>query len=146
MDFVGANTVEPTGVDLAKGVVSYFGATGAGKSRTGLARYSSIAYGIPVGTYDTSRDLVIDPTVVKVYAGFIGGSQLDCGYAIAIDAAGNAYVTGWTLSVEGTFPIMAGPDLTFAGPATDAMPSWPRCGPDGYSGNSDAFVVKIAGP
>ena len=43
---------------------------------------------------------------------------------IAVDAAGNAYVTGRTDSTEATFPVTAGPDLTYNG--GDATPSWPR--------------------
>src|SRR6185295_14542604 len=38
---------------------------------------------------------------------------------IAVDGAGNAYVTGSTDS-NGTFPVTVGPDLTFNG-ATDAF-------------------------
>ena len=70
-------------------------------------------YGFRLGAYDLSRPLVIDPAVL-VYAGYIGGGRSsDWGFAIAIDIAGNAYVTGQTLSTEASFPVSVGPDLTF---------------------------------
>ncbi len=50
-------------------------------------------YGFRLGAYDPARPLVIDPTVL-VYAGFLGGSGTDVGIGIAVDGAGNAYVTG----------------------------------------------------
>ncbi|MCX7108532.1 MAG: SBBP repeat-containing protein, partial [Proteobacteria bacterium] len=59
-----------------------------------------------------------------VYAGYIGGSREDVGNDIAVDAAGNAYVTGNTNSDEGSFPVKGGPDLTF-------------------NGNLEAFIVKV---
>jgi hypothetical protein len=55
-----------------------------------------------LGQYDRRRTLVIDPALS--YSTFLGGS--DTGYAIAADAAGNAYVTGTTNSP--TFPITSG--------------------------------------
>ena len=44
-----------------------------------------------------------------VYLGYIGGAGDDVGHGIAVDAAGNAYVTGITDSDESTFPVKVGP-------------------------------------
>jgi hypothetical protein len=82
-------------------------------------------YGFRLGEYDPTRPLVLDPAVI-LYAGFIGGSQRDNGYSIAVDADGYAYVTGETRSVV-DFPAVVGPDLTHNG------------GP--YNG--DAFIAKV---
>ncbi len=79
--------------------------------------------GFRVGTYDKSKELVVDP-VVLVYAGYIGGADFDRGLGIAVDSAGNAYVTGSASSTEASFPVTVGPDLTF-------------------NGNGDTFVAKV---
>jgi hypothetical protein len=50
--------------------------------------------GFQIGRYDVERPLVIDP--VFAYSTRLGGSNNSAGYAIAVDAAGNAYVTGET--------------------------------------------------
>lgn len=52
--------------------------------------------GFKVGKYDRAHDLVIDPVVS--YTRVYGGNALDQSNAIAIDAGGNAYVTGFTTS------------------------------------------------
>ena len=85
---------------------------------------SGSSYGFDVGSYDRERTLVIDPAVL-VYAGFIGGSGSESGNAVAVDAAGAAYVTGETDSGEASFPEVGGPILT-------------------HSGDADAFVAKVA--
>ena len=75
--------------------------------------------GFEVGTYDRSRPLVIDP--VLSYSTYLGGSRSDFGTGIAVDSSGNAYVTGYTFSLD--FPT-ENPSQVFAGSA-------------------DAFVTKL---
>ena len=66
----------------------------------------------------------VNPAGALVYVGYIGGAGGDGGTGIAVDAVGNAYVTGTTGSDEATFPVLGGPDLTF-------------------NGGRDAFVAKV---
>jgi len=54
--------------------------------------------GIALGNYDESRELVIDPKLD--YSSYLGGSGDDEGHGIAVDSKGNAYVTGFTDSVD----------------------------------------------
>jgi uncharacterized repeat protein (TIGR01451 family) len=54
-----------------------------------------------VGNYDRKRALVIDP--VLAYSTYLGGTQNDVAWAIAVDSSGNAYVTGETYSLD--FPV-----------------------------------------
>ncbi len=54
--------------------------------------------GFHVGAYDVARPLVIDP--VLSYSTYLGGTGEDAGYAIAVDAAGSAYITGQTGSTD----------------------------------------------
>jgi hypothetical protein len=82
------------------------------------------AYGFRVGSYDKTKTLVLDPTIL-VYCGFIGGAGDDRGMSVAVDSAGCAYVVGSTMSDETSFPVATGPDLVFNG------------------GNMDAFVAKV---
>jgi len=80
-------------------------------------------YGFDIGIYDRTKPLILDPAVL-VYCGYIGGTGSDLGFAIAVDASSNAYVTGGTNSTEASFPVVVGPDLT-------------------YNGNGDVFVAKV---
>jgi hypothetical protein len=73
-----------------------------------------------VGAYDASQALVIDPTLV--YSSYLGGSAVDVGEAVAVDASGNVYLTGYTASTD--FPTVS---------AFQAS----------NHGGPDAFVVKL---
>jgi hypothetical protein len=57
-----------------------------------------------VPNYDKTRPLVIDP--VLAYSTYLGGSSFEGGSAIAVDASGDAYVTGSTGSSD--FPTTSG--------------------------------------
>lgn len=59
------------------------------------------AVGFQLGSYDPNLPLVIDP--VLTFSSFSGGTGLDEAYGIAVDAAGNTYVTGTTASIN--FPL-----------------------------------------
>jgi hypothetical protein len=54
--------------------------------------------GFAVGPYDRSAALVIDPTIG--WSTYLGGSANDVATAIAVDRAGNSYVTGTTTSAD----------------------------------------------
>ncbi|MGA8033136.1 MAG: SBBP repeat-containing protein [Casimicrobiaceae bacterium] len=77
---------------------------------------------IRVGAYDRSRQLVIDPVVS--YSTYLGGSLYERGTAIAVDADGNAYVTGFTTSSD--FPVVSAYDRSL-----------------GKRGATDVFVAKL---
>jgi len=79
-----------------------------------------------VGPYNHQLPLVIDP--VLVYSTYFGGNSTDLGLAIKVDAAGDIFVAGQTLSTQ--FP--------FAVPRTGVQPNF-----GGGIANGDAFVAKL---
>jgi uncharacterized repeat protein (TIGR01451 family) len=76
--------------------------------------------GFEVSGYRADKMLVIDP--VLAYSSFLGGSGLDIGHAIAVDAGNNVYLTGETASTN--FPTQ--------------NPEQPA-----NAGGSDVFVTKL---
>jgi hypothetical protein len=71
---------------------------------------------IDLGTYDTSRALVVDPVIF--YSTYLGGAGSDAANGLFVDGTGAAYVTG---STSGPYPTTFGAfDTTFNG-ATDAF-------------------------
>src|SRR5262245_53557215 len=91
----------------------------------GYVRKGAQQIGFQVDSYDRSRPLVIDP--VLSYSTYLGGAggEYDYGPAgIAVDAAGSAYVIGWTNSTD--FPTTAN-----------------AFQPAHYGGAHDAFVTKL---
>jgi len=94
-----------------------------GGKRWVTARYvlhSGNRVGWEVKDYDRRSLLVIDP--VLSYSTYLGGTGGDVAYGIAVDSAGNAYVTGSTASSN--FPVRSAEQSTNAG-------------------GGDAFVAKL---
>jgi len=48
-----------------------------------------------------------------VYCGYIGGASTDIGYGISVGSEGSVYIVGVTVSLQSSFPVTAGPDLSF---------------------------------
>ena len=69
-----------------------------------------------VGSYDTSRPLVIDP--VLIFSSYSGSTADNWGYTATFDKEGNLYSGGNVFNVG--YPVMAGSfQLDFAGGSTD---------------------------
>ena len=77
--------------------------------------------GFALGAYDSTQPLTIDP--VLSFSTYLGGASTDQGNSIALDSAGNAYLTGYTLS--NNFPTQNPEQGTRAG-------------------SYDAFVTKLS--
>jgi hypothetical protein len=95
-----------------------------GKRRTITAYYSlrgRDTVGFALASYDSRKPLVIDPRLV--YSTYLGGNGNDVGSGIAVDSAGNVYMTGQTTSTN--FPTANALQGSFAG------------------GTSDVFIAKI---
>ncbi len=107
-------------------------------------RTESVDFPTTPGAFDTTQNGSFDVFVAKlnpagsalVYSTYLGGSQNDQGFGIAVDSSGNAYVTGVTESAD--FPTTPGAfDVTYNG-------NDPRCVPDpGSPCVADAFVTKL---
>ena len=93
---------------------------GERRSVDGAYEIDDGSVGFRVGAYDRDRELIIDP--VLSYSTFAGGSGYDIAFGVDVDAAGNAYVTGHTQSLN--FPLANQTQLA--------------------QGNSDAFVMKLS--
>ena len=79
-------------------------------------------YGFEVAAYDRTLPLVIDPVII--YSTYLGGTLNDYGLAVAVDDAGNAYITGRTY---------------FTTP-----PSFPTYPLSTHHGSFDVFVLKMS--
>lgn len=83
----------------------------------GFERTGPLEVRLRVGAYDTSLPLIVDP--VLNYSTLLGGGGDEVAFAVAADAAGNAFLAGYTSSA----------DLPFGGSF--------------HGGPRDAFVAKL---
>ncbi|MEZ5428168.1 MAG: SBBP repeat-containing protein [Pyrinomonadaceae bacterium] len=82
--------------------------------------------GFEIGIYDRTKTLTIDPSVnltALAFSTFLGGSSVEEGDDIAVDRAGNVYVTGYTDS--------------------PSFPTTPGTFDTSRNGGEDVFVTKL---
>ena len=78
------------------------------------------------GTHNGGGDAFVaklSPSGSLLYNTYLGGTNNDIGWNVAVDGGGNAYITGYTYSSN--FPVVNPCDST-------------------YNGNGDAFVTKLS--
>jgi len=95
---------------------------GTEKTRAGykLSVKNGEIFGFDIKNYERTKPLVIDPELA--FSTLFGGSGIDVAYGLDVDNQGNAYIAGYTLSVD--FPVTSGAyDTDFS--------------------NSDGFVTKF---
>jgi len=130
----------PLVIDPVLAYSTYLGGTGADYGRgiavdsAGCAYVTGHTYstdfptenpyqGMSAGVYDAFVAKLSADGTALVYSTYLGGSDSDHGYAIAVDSAGCAYVTGHTSSTD--FPT----ENPYQGT---------------YAGGGDAFVAKLS--
>jgi hypothetical protein len=86
------------------------GSTGAGFPTIGAVQSNFAGHGAGVNAFVTKFNA---SGTALVYSTYLGGSVGDTGYSIAVDSAGNAYVTGSTASPD--FPTVNAVQPTLAG-------------------------------
>jgi uncharacterized protein (TIGR03437 family) len=80
-----------------------------------------------VGSYDTARQLVIDPTLA--YSTYLGAAQNEGGRGIGVDGAGNVYIVGNSNSTN--LPTVSAVQANFGGQNANYV-------------NGDAFIAKFS--
>src|SRR5262249_43944503 len=81
-----------------------------------------------LGDYDRRRPVVIDPVLAS--STYLGGGGDDGASGVAVDASGNAYVTGTTASVGGLGIV-------------DNFPTTPGAFQTTFGRGYDAFITKL---
>ncbi|MDR6556810.1 hypothetical protein J2809_001152 [Arthrobacter pascens] len=135
-----ATKLSPTGTSLdystylggSAGDEGYGVAVDAAGSAYVAGLTDSTNFPTTAGAFDTTFNGGVDAIVTKlnaagsalVYSTYVGGSAFDFGLGVAVDTAGNAYVTGETSSIN--FPTTAGAFDTSS------------------NGNTDAFLTKLS--
>src|SRR3990172_8604209 len=86
-----------------------------------FALRTTLSFGFDCVGWDASLPLVIDPLLYSTFLG--GGGGWERGTSIAVDASGNAYVAGWTPSMD--------------------FPTTPGAFAPTYNGDMEVFVTKL---
>ena len=129
--FSWAGYLGGTSEDLAFGVAIAPPGTLVVAGRTHSDAVGFPAVGGPDLTLNGDWDIFVTTldrtTAAVLWSGFVGGSAEDLFGGLGVDDAGDVYVAGYTYSMDGTFPVAAGPSTLPAG------------------GSADAWVTKVRG-
>lgn len=118
---IKVNEEEELEVETGVGVVKFTKPV-AYQQENGKRKYVEVAYtvkgdeyGFQVGSYDRTKELLIDPLLGST---FVGGSSSEMGIVIEVDDSGNVYISGVTMSSD--FPTTPGTfDTSHNGGFTD---------------------------
>jgi uncharacterized repeat protein (TIGR01451 family) len=97
--------------------------------------------GFQIDSYDQSKPLIIDP--ILVYSTYLGGTGGDRANSVAIDSAGNAYITGSTASTDlatTTGSLQRASTLADVFKSTNAAAGWKAAG----AGLPNTIISTIA--
>ena len=121
----GYDTTQPLVIDPVLSYSTYDGANDLGFSIAADSTGSAYVTGYTAsgGSYDAFVTKLNPAGTAAVYTTYIGGSSVNLGTGIAVDASGSAYVTGYTSSTN--FPTTPGAYQTSS------------------QGGVDAFVTKL---
>jgi len=120
--YLGGTNME-NGVGIAVDSSNYAYVTGSTSSSDfPTLSASDTALGGSSDAFVVKLDPALSGSASLIYATYLGGGAEETGLGIAVDTAGNAYVTGYTTSTD--FPTLNGYDSSF-------------------NGNYDAFVTKL---
>jgi VCBS repeat-containing protein len=130
MDRAGNLRLQINGSELVQHAPAAYQIVGGSRHEVAAAyeMQADGSVGFTIGAYDHSVALVIDP--VLVYSTYLGGSGLEFDVSVAVDAAGNTYVSGRTGSSDFFTVNPFDPEL-----------NQPDTSPFGLS--FDAFVTKF---
>ncbi len=101
VDADGALVVSRSGVELREEAPEIYQDGGRVRVEGSYRLLDAHTVGFEIGSYDTSRTLIVDPVVS--YCTYLGGSSTSTVTGLAVDGSGNLYVTGWTEALD--FPI-----------------------------------------
>jgi len=147
----GSGREEGTGIALdSSGNVFITGFTNSSEATFPVVDGPDLTYN---GGFDAFVTKVDSSGTAVVYCGYIGGVNDDVGHGIALDASGNAYITGNAASSEATFPVTVGPDLTINGPRNTFVakvgdipgPPITSLLPDSAEAGDPGFLLSVIG-
>jgi len=139
----------PDGAEVVQPPPVAYQTDDAGRRVKVTAGYALRAEGVgfTVGPHDSRRPLVLDPALD--YGTYWGGAGNDNAYAVALDAQGDAYVAGTTLSSN--FPGNSGPQTVYHGGYDSFVTKFDVNGSPvfstylGGSGDDDALAIAVDG-